>query len=530
MVQSKALKLDYLSPLPPVRSGISDYSLDLLPFLAERCELRVIRLPGQLVADEVVEIWSPMAVDEWLEKPAEGRLPLYQMGNNPYHQEIERLAMRRPGVVTLHDVVLHHYLLGRTLGQDNFDNYRRRLAEDHGWVGDLAARPFGWRAFGNASQFSLPAHRRLLQRQRGVLVHSAWARETIQEENPELDVYTVRMGIPPVASVAAERGASFRSKWGIPKDAFLLGSFGFQTPMKRPIEVMEAMHQPGLESVHLLIAGEIAPTLDLKRQMYELDLAGRVHITGFLEFSEFEAAIAASDLALNLRYPSAGETSASLLRVLAVGKAAVTSEYAQFAELPDEVGVKVPVGEGEVEALAAAVLELAGQPERVREMEQRARDYVAQEHRLEDAAAEIIAACTEIDARIHVKPNRFSLPPQTSIAAHRLDGEIEVEEIETPWAEGEVRKIHFRLTNTGPIAWLGAPGEGQVQVRVALLQGDRDLLAHRNPIRLRNCVAPDQTIAFSTRLRRPVGDVRLQIGLQVVGGDDVVTPCWAKAI
>ena len=43
------LRLDYLSPLPPVRSGISDYSVDLLPHLAERCDLRVLRLPGQEV-------------------------------------------------------------------------------------------------------------------------------------------------------------------------------------------------------------------------------------------------------------------------------------------------------------------------------------------------------------------------------------------------------------------------------------------------------------------------------------------------
>ena len=47
------IRLDYVSPLPPVRSGIADYSVDLLPHLAERADVRLIRLPGQPVAPEV---------------------------------------------------------------------------------------------------------------------------------------------------------------------------------------------------------------------------------------------------------------------------------------------------------------------------------------------------------------------------------------------------------------------------------------------------------------------------------------------
>ena len=72
---------------------------------------------------------------------------------------------------------------------------------------------------------------------------------------------------------------------------------------------------------------------------------------GFLDYRDFEAAIGACDLCTNLRYPTAGETSASLLRVLALGRPVVVSDYAQMAELPDEVVVKAPLGEDEVEAL-----------------------------------------------------------------------------------------------------------------------------------------------------------------------------------
>ena len=52
---SSAVRIDLVSPLPPVRSGIADYSVDLLPHLAERCELRVVQLPGQPLDDALVE-------------------------------------------------------------------------------------------------------------------------------------------------------------------------------------------------------------------------------------------------------------------------------------------------------------------------------------------------------------------------------------------------------------------------------------------------------------------------------------------
>src|SRR4029079_13617341 len=108
------MNLDYVSPLPPVRSGIADYSLDLLPDLAARADVRLIRLPEQEVAAEVLARWPAAEIAVAGEG---GRLPLYQMGNNRYHEAVFHLAMGLPGVLTLHDVVLHHLLLDRTLGR-----------------------------------------------------------------------------------------------------------------------------------------------------------------------------------------------------------------------------------------------------------------------------------------------------------------------------------------------------------------------------------------------------------------------------
>ena len=193
--------------------------------------------------------------------------------------------------------------------------------------------------------FSLAGHRTLLRRQRGVLVHNRWAADRVVEECGDLAIRVMPMGVPlpPRPDPAARR--AFRERLGVAAETPLLGSFGFQTPIKRTLVAVRALARPELAGAHLVVAGEVSPILDLEGEAAAAGVADRLHVTGFLDPDEFQAAIAACDLCLNLRYPTAGETSASLLRVLAQGRPAVVSDYAQFRELPDEVTVKVPLGE-----------------------------------------------------------------------------------------------------------------------------------------------------------------------------------------
>src|SRR5262249_37177613 len=155
--------------------------------------------------------------------------------------------------------------------------------------------------------------------------------------------------------------------------------FGFQTPIKRTALGAQALAAPGLERVHLLVVGEEAPGTGVLEAARRAGVAARVHVTGYLPFADFAAAVPAAGLCLNLRYPTAGETSASLLRVMAAGRAAVVSEYAQFAELPDAIAAKVPLGEGasgwdrEAAALGETLAVLLAEPGRLRAMGEAAR-------------------------------------------------------------------------------------------------------------------------------------------------------------
>jgi glycosyltransferase involved in cell wall biosynthesis len=506
------LRIDYVSPLPPVRSGIADYSVDLLPHLAARddvADIRLIRLPGQPVAPEVAARWPLVAAAETGRDEHGVRIPLYQMGNNRYHEGVVDLAMRLPGVLTLHDLVLHHLLLDVTLGRGLFEPYVERLTQDHGWVGRSAAVIKRWGAYGDAAVFALPAHRRLLRRQRGVLVHSAWAAGVIAEEDPEIRVRAIDMGIPLPPPLDPEVGRRLRRRFGLPEDGPVLGSFGFQTPIKRTAAVIRALAAPGLERVHLLVVGEVSPTVDLEGEARRAGVAERVHLTDFLPYEDFEASIAAVDLCLNLRYPTAGETSASLLRVMALGCPAIVSDYAQFADLPETVALRVPLGEDESEALAARLRELLGHPDRLREMGAAAREHVRTRHDPERAAAAVVEAVREwqeLPPPGDLPGGRPEVPPPSSLAWGRLDGEMDVAGAELPWPEGERRTLRIRLRNQGFARWLaGERGPGGVAVVVKLFVDGEDLLANRRWLALPHDLAPGEEAVFETEVRRPPG-------------------------
>ncbi len=533
-----SIALDYLSPLPPVRSGIADYSIDLLPELDQRTDLRVLRVPGQPVADEVETRWQPVAAEAALaqaapaEEAASGRLPVYHLGNNPYHDDIERLARRYPGVVTLHDLVLHHLLCEQTLRGGDYRPYQQRLLQDHGWVGGPIARARRWGEPSEAALFSLPAHRSLLRAQRGVLVHNRWAAAQILEFHPDVRVRVVPMGIPLPPAADAHEGRELRRRFGIPDHTAVLGSFGFQTPIKRTERVVEALAQPGLEDAHLLIVGQVSAACQLQEAAAAAGVAERVHITGFVNFDDFEAAIAATDLALNLRYPTAGETSASLLRVLAVGRPAVVSDYGQFHELPDACVIKVPLGDGEVEALAEQLRQLLAAPEELLRMGAAARAHVEQHHHPAAAAEAVIEACREWK---DLEPPAASSPDAepwentvtvTTRTASELPGTLDVT-WQTPWPAGNRRTLQFHLANTGTTRWLaGLDGPGGVALQVQLLrpcedapraEGTIDLLAGQPWIPLPRPLDAGETCELSVEIRRPPGVCTLRVEPHVLG-------------
>ena len=148
----------------------------------------------------------------------------------------------------------------------------------------------------------------------------------------------------------------------------LIGSFGNVNASKRIPQLLEAFARLRRErpDARLLLVGAVSPGFDLDRRLQRLGLSDEGIVReAYVEEERLWALMAACDVCVNLRSPTMGETSGSVIRQLSLGKPVVVSDVGWFAELPDDVALKVPVGADETETLYAA-LELLARDERAR--------------------------------------------------------------------------------------------------------------------------------------------------------------------
>ncbi len=151
-------------------------------------------------------------------------------------------------------------------------------------------------------------------------------------------------------------------------------------------KVLEALASlPRERRPFLLIGGSVGEGDPLVEDLTRLGLSGEVAFTGYLDEERFWLVASAADAAVNLRFPTMGETSGAVCRLAGFGLPVVVSDVGWFAELPDSFAAKVPVGEGEIAALAGA-LETLGFDEAERERRSRAALAWGEERRPERTA------------------------------------------------------------------------------------------------------------------------------------------------
>jgi glycosyltransferase involved in cell wall biosynthesis len=325
------MRVALFSPLPPTRTGVAHYASMLLPALREKIE--------------VVTISEPLSDP----RPPVPDTRIYFLGNNPHHAWIYEEAMRTPGVIVLHDLVLHHLIVEMTLARGDVDGYVAALAANHGEAGAAWARGRAAGLHSEMGNFLMPASVDVANRSRAVIVHNHYAADRLRSFGVTAPIHVVPHPFEPQPSARGRREA-VRAQHGFSSDNLVIGLFGFLTSAKRADVVLAAFAQARAQEprLRLLVVGEPAPNVDVDT------LRGDgITFTGYVPDEEFAAYFAAVDRLVNLRYPSAGETSGTLIRAFEAGKPVAVSDYAQFAELPDDCVVKIPFGDGEVAALAS---------------------------------------------------------------------------------------------------------------------------------------------------------------------------------
>ena len=344
------------SPLPPRRSGIATYTAELVAALGRRCRVVVVveraadivDLPGAEVTCQAGYLAAG-----WLRA-----LPhLYQLGNNADHGFVYRACLRRPGVLVLHDPVLHHLVEELTLGQGNPAGYAAALRHAHGAAGAQMARLRELGVFSAAQRYRMPLHQQVVDASLGVLVHSAHAAARVAGTRP-VPVRAMRHHVSPrVLAHDSLSQAEARHRMGLPAGVPVLLSLGFATAPKQVPLVLRALArlQAAGQPFCYVIGGEADAALELPELVAALGLEERVRLTGYLDETSFFTLARAADLLVNLRRPVGGETSGTLTRALGMGLPALVFADGPAAEWPDEVVFKLNPG-ADAEATLATML------------------------------------------------------------------------------------------------------------------------------------------------------------------------------
>jgi glycosyltransferase involved in cell wall biosynthesis len=176
----------------------------------------------------------------------------------------------------------------------------------------------------------------------------------------------------------------------------ILASFGLVTPEKRiptALRCLKRLLLAGVDVEYILV-GDTVPHYDALAEARDLGVAHRVQLTGRVSEKDFRLYAFAADICLNLRYPSAGETSATLLRLLAAGRAVMVTDQLHYSDIPDGVVARASL-EGEEHGLYCDVMELARHENERRRLEEESRRFVVTEHSVDTMVDDYIACLEE---------------------------------------------------------------------------------------------------------------------------------------
>ncbi|HEU4792229.1 MAG TPA: glycosyltransferase, partial [Nitrolancea sp.] len=309
---------------------------------------------------------------------------VYQMGNSPAHAYMYETALEVPGILVLHDTLLHHLIMAMLLRGRRVREYRALMERRYGSAGrEAAGRVLKGQV--PASLFDFPLSEEIIDASRAVIVHSQASLVQVHSWSPGASAYRVPMGIPVPAGL--ERGVA-RRVLGLPDDQFILASVTHVNPYKRLDVVLRALRRLREDvPARLFIAGTVSPLVPLQRMVALLGLEDAVEILGFVDDARARLIVAAADVCVNLRYPTAGETSASLLRIMGSGRPVMVSDVGSFRELPDDAAIKVPVDALEEEMVLGLLRALSVDSALRESIGRNAKEFVRREHSLAAMAA-----------------------------------------------------------------------------------------------------------------------------------------------
>ena len=336
-------RLAYVSPMPPDRSGIAEYSAELIPALARYYDIDVITNCDMDPALSGIQEYGQKSVDWFYENHHFYDRVLYHFGNSTFHQHMFALLEKIPGVTVLHDFFLSGILAHMERQGYSSRCWARELYKSHGYH---ALRDYIEETDTSKTIFKYPCNLSVIQRSLSLIVHSK-SSLTLAKQWHKLDEKKWDV-IPLLRKPAVNNTDSARDDLGFSKDDFLVCSFGHIAPTKLNLRLVQAWLTSKLsknKKCHLIFVGE-NDAGDYGKKINNLleksNTSSSIQITGWLDSTTFHKYLSAADIGVQLRALSRGETSAAALDCMNHGIATIVNSNGSMADLPDEAVWKMP--------------------------------------------------------------------------------------------------------------------------------------------------------------------------------------------
>jgi glycosyltransferase involved in cell wall biosynthesis len=391
------MKVALFSPLNPIKSGISDYTEELLPELIKHMALDIYTdgsySPSNTDLPEQCRV-IPFDPDSF--EAARYDAILYHMGNYyDAHRYIYEGLKRHPGIVVLHDYVMQSFYAEQYEATRDFDLYRGLLEGYYGEQGREIAQGIQARSpapiWESPEAIRFPLCEEIIAHARGVIVHSRFILDRIRPLTGS-PIAVIPLHGNPLKEFDTD---AVRNELEIAEGEILICSAGYVSRNKRFDLILAALDQLGDFPIRFVIAGEDRGKILASAQMKSrFDF----QITGYLPLEEMERIISASDICINLRFPTMGESSAVQIRMMGYGKPVLVTNLGSYTEFPDYTVLKIDAGLDETEMIKRYIRALVQDEDFRRSVGREAGEYVAREcgiPRCAELYARFIRECTE---------------------------------------------------------------------------------------------------------------------------------------
>jgi len=372
------MKIALFSPVNPIPSGISDYTEELIPELVKFWDVDLYVEKGfHMESTKIRDLVNIIEYDSKIFKPENYDEIIYHMGNNlKAHKYIYNALLQFKGVVVLHDYMLQGFYAEKydfdrdknffiELQKKYYDNIGKEIAD---YVINELPHPI----LDTSESINYPLNEEIITNAKSLIVHSKFLKDLI-EKKFNTSVYLIPHHGHNIKKFNTEK---IRTDLGVSQDDILICSTGFINKNKRVQTILSALDEINVSNIKYLIQGKDNCSL-----MTNIPKKNKVKIIrkGYVSLEELEGYICSSDICVNLRYPTMGESSGSLLRMMSYGKPVLVTNGGSYSNFPDYTVIKVDPDILEKEMIKKSVLELIKDKDFRFSIGREARNYVERE-------------------------------------------------------------------------------------------------------------------------------------------------------